>query len=73
MVIISLNSKPGHCSSFFVPQFVAKYGTKYDYLNNVYAWTTNYNDINNVSKVSDRKHTTGGHNVSNETTLMSVC
>ena len=39
----------------FVPQFVAKYGTKYDYLNNVHAWTANYNDINDVSKVSNMK------------------
>lgn len=59
MVIISLNSKPGHCSSFFAPQFVAKYGTKYDYLNNVHAWTANYNDINNVSNVNGRRDTQG--------------
>lgn len=33
----------------------------------------NYNDINNVSEVRDGKHTTGGHNVLNKITLMSVC
>lgn len=33
----------------------------------------NYNEINNVSEVSDRRGTTGGQNVSNKTTLTSVC
>lgn len=57
----------------FVPQFVAKYGTKYDYLNNVHAWMANYTDINNVSKVSDRRDTRGGQNILNNITLTSVC
>jgi len=44
----------------FLPQFVAKYGTKSDYFNNLNAWTANYSNANNVSKVSDGNDARGG-------------
>lgn len=52
----------------FVSQFVAKYGTKYDYLKNVHARMANYNGINNISKVSVRKETREGHEILNKIT-----